>query len=255
MQYLDNIPHSLAIIGSSDKAFTLSKKLTQKLLCINNTGCCKCGPCVRTEKEINESVLIIKPENQIIKIESAKEVINFIKLTPINKANVVIIKYANLMNKDASNHLLKVIEEPNKHQYFMLLAPEESTLLSTIKSRVQIIRVNNDETYKNDTLVFKKALRLLEAIVEKDIYILGELKIKDRKEALCICYLIREFLRDLAISQYDKTMVKHPEIAQVYGSITTKRAGLIFDFSSKMIQDIKGNIDRTLLFEHMILMK
>ena len=69
-----NIPHSLAIVGKSEALnFKMAQTLSQKLLCEQNTACGNCGPCVRINKNISESVLIVTPENETIKIESAKE--------------------------------------------------------------------------------------------------------------------------------------------------------------------------------------
>ncbi len=262
---IQSIPNSLAIVGKNESLnFKIAQKFAQKLLCEKNMGDCNCGPCVRVAKNISESVLIVKPENESIKIAGAKEIINFIKLTPINKANIVIIKNANLMNKEASNHLLKAIEEPTSRQYFMLLAPEEGTFLSTIRSRVQVFRADTMDNSSNnfdldkenlslDDPAFEKSLNMLDAIIKNSVVSVGKIKIKDKKEALLICYFIREFLRDLAIANYNKTLIKYPDIIKKYNSIKLDRINRMFDCSSKMIQHLKGNVDKNIIFEQMAL--
>ena len=259
-----NIPHSLAIVGKSEALnFKMAQTLSKKLLCEQEIACDKCGPCVRINKNISESVLIVTPENENIKIESAREIMNFIKLKPMNKANVVIIKNANLMNRETSNHLLKAIEEPTSNQYFMLLAPEDRTLLPTIRSRVQILRsdtTDNNLIYSNKNLkpdnpVFEKSTDMLDAIMKSSIMDVGKIKIKDKREALIICYFLREFLRDLAMKHYNETSLKYPDVIKKYNTIKLNKVNSLFDFSSDMIQYLKGNIDRNMTFEQMALLE
>lgn len=258
------IPSSLAIVGKNESLnFKTAQRFAQKLLCEKNTVCGSCGPCVRVIKNTSESVLVIKPENESIKIEKAKEIMNFIKLAPINKANIVIIKNAHLMNKETANHLLKAIEEPTIYQYFMLLAPAEGTLLPTIKSRVQVFRstkTNSDlkddnEKSNLENPSFEKAINMLDAIMKNSIIDVGKIKIKDKKESLEICYFLREFLRDLAITNYNQTLLKYPDVIKRYNSIKLDRVNKLFTFSAKMVQYLQGNIDRNMTFEQMALLE
>lgn len=53
----------------------------------------------------------------------------------------IMIDDAHTMNEEASNALLKALEEPPERAHFLLTAPHERTLLPTIASRCGIIRI------------------------------------------------------------------------------------------------------------------
>jgi DNA polymerase III delta prime subunit len=52
----------------------------------------------------------------------------------------VVIKEADTLNSQASNAILKILEEPPAHTVFFLLTPDAELLLQTIRSRCQSVR-------------------------------------------------------------------------------------------------------------------
>lgn len=56
---------------------------------------------------------------------------------------VVLIDCANDMNRNAANALLKVLEEPPANTYFLLIAHGRGSLLPTIKSRTQNLKLQS----------------------------------------------------------------------------------------------------------------
>ena len=62
------------------------------------------------------------------------------KLQKLGRARAVIIDQAHLLNPQASNALLKSIEEPAPGNYFFLITANPSALLPTIRSRSQVFR-------------------------------------------------------------------------------------------------------------------
>ncbi len=52
-----------------------------------------------------------------------------------------IIRYADTMTVQAQNAILKLLEEPPKNVYFMLLVENAATLLATVRSRAPVIRM------------------------------------------------------------------------------------------------------------------
>lgn len=86
-------------------------------------------------------------------------------------SQIFVIYSAETMTSEAQNAFLKLLEEPPLGTMFILVSPNESKLLATIKSRTQIIRVHpiakenaldylrvklgyNEEEAKNIALVF-----------------------------------------------------------------------------------------------------
>ena len=71
-----------------------------------------------------------------IKIDKTKQLIKFLNKSTYSKSiKIVMIDNAELLNINASNALLKVIEEPDDKTFFLIIQNTESPLLSTIKSR------------------------------------------------------------------------------------------------------------------------
>jgi DNA polymerase-3 subunit delta' len=116
--------------------------LAQQLVCerVGESACGECGSCLRIEKAGSENLLQIAPDGQQIKIEQAREVLQFIALRALGRARIVIIDQAHLLNPQAANALLKSLEEPPSATYFILVTPLAAGVLPTIRSRSQIVR-------------------------------------------------------------------------------------------------------------------
>ena len=126
--------HGKAGIGKRLVAIEYAKNM----MCPNSFEGVACDVCeVCKTFETNGDFSIIEPEKNLIKVDEIRKLINEIYLKP-TKANrkCFIINDADLMNENAQNALLKVLEEPPKYASIILIAENKEKLLSTIKSRV-----------------------------------------------------------------------------------------------------------------------
>lgn len=117
----------------------------------------------RDEKHINELIdTIIKakqtlPEDIVtvvseetsgkageIKIDSIREALHLINLTPKGDNKVAIISNCHKLNLSSGNILLKTLEEPPKNVILILTASSDS-ILPTIKSRCRVINLAEEE--------------------------------------------------------------------------------------------------------------
>ena len=107
------------------------------------------GKSISQEKAKLENISIKSPSQ--IRLSQIKEIIEFLSKKPLeSERNIVIIEDIEKMNESASNALLKTLEEPNKG-LFILITQRPEKLLSTIRSRCQIVpfkRLNDDEVNK-----------------------------------------------------------------------------------------------------------
>ena len=95
-----------------------------------------------------------------IKIKDVRELIRQINLTPgQSRYKLAIIKDADNLSVESANTILKTLEEPPKTAKIFLLSADLN-LLSTIKSRCQIIRTEDTDSKKiQETLdSFRKAI-------------------------------------------------------------------------------------------------
>ena len=75
---------------------------------------------------------------------------NFLKTSVINQARFVILDDVETFNVSSLNALLKIIEEPSKSTYFILVNNKSKSLIETIKSRSLEIKItfNNNQKVK-----------------------------------------------------------------------------------------------------------
>lgn len=124
----------------------IGKKLTamgfaQALLCHSSkSGCGKCPSCFRISQGAHEGLKVIAPSGPNIKMEQAKEVLEFLSLRSITGNRVIIIDQAQTLNPQAANSLLKTLEEPPEGTFFFLIAPSVAGILPTIRSRSRIVQ-------------------------------------------------------------------------------------------------------------------
>lgn len=79
----------------------------------------------------------------IIRVEDASEIIHSLSLKSYEGGfKFMIVWMADKMNVEASNKLLKLLEEPTDKTVFILITENEEDLLQTIRSRCQVIRFN-----------------------------------------------------------------------------------------------------------------
>ena len=87
----------------------------------------------------------LRPEGAVIKIESIRRLNQFAVQTPqISVRKVAGIVDAHLMNKNAANALLKILEEPPLNTHIILVTPYWGRLLPTIRSRCQRYELEQD---------------------------------------------------------------------------------------------------------------
>ncbi|MBS3808920.1 MAG: DNA polymerase III subunit delta' [Desulfobacterales bacterium] len=106
-------------------------------------ACGKCRSCRKIRSGTHPEVHVIKPSGANIRIDQVRSLYQSIALKPDEASKrFVIIADAHLMNREAGNALLKVLEEPPEATFFILTAPDTQDLLPTIVSRCRHIRFN-----------------------------------------------------------------------------------------------------------------
>ena len=97
--------------------------------------------------------LNIAKKQGLIYSDEAIEIVKNLSLKPFEGGSkVMIIWMADKMNAVCSNKLLKIIEEPPKDTYIILITDDENKILPTITSRCQITRFTplSNEMIKNN---------------------------------------------------------------------------------------------------------
>lgn len=136
------LPHALLLVGIKGVGKTsFADCLMRSLLCANTTvngfGCDSCHACRLISGKVHPNVLLIEPENDVIKVDQIRAINDFLSLTSLNGIyRIVVVNSSSTMNINAANALLKILEEPTPNSLLLLLTDNER-LPMTIKSRCQ----------------------------------------------------------------------------------------------------------------------
>lgn len=104
-------------------------------------ACGRCAACVKIARGVHPDVLMIAKEGASIKLAQIRALKERCRVHPYEaERRVIIIKDSQDLTEEASNALLKILEEPPASNLFILLAPEPYSLLPTIVSRCCHIR-------------------------------------------------------------------------------------------------------------------
>lgn len=165
------LPHALLLKGGAGSGkLAFAQNLAQSLLCKqpNTQGmpCESCHNCLWFKEGNHPDYKLIQPEidaeqsttdssdegdtskkkkkkSVIIKIDQIRELLSFLSLTNHQQdgQRIVIISPAETMNIEASNALLKMLEEPPQNTIFLLISHQAQRLLPTIMSRCQLVEM------------------------------------------------------------------------------------------------------------------
>ena len=138
------IPHAFLLIGVEGLGqIALAKQMVAALLCTEqhfNQACGHCHSCHIFSAGNHPDHTFIEPEEsgKQIKIEQIRRLKDKQELTPtVAKWKTVIISPAENMNINASNSLLKLLEEPQNNTFLLLITAKTEQLPITILSRCQ----------------------------------------------------------------------------------------------------------------------
>jgi len=158
----NKISSSYIFVGSEGTGKKLTAiEFTKAVNCLNlnkNSEACEdCQSCNEISKQYSPDLKIIEPIKSSIKIEKIREMRKEIGLKPFkNKKNIYIIDKAEKMTLEASNCLLKTIEEPPYYGIIILICSKTDPILPTIISRCQIVNFGSISSLKIKKLLLNK---------------------------------------------------------------------------------------------------
>lgn len=270
-------------IGKKKVAFAFA----QEVLCSNGRPACgECGNCLKVEKNEHEEVRYIEPDGAQIKIAQAEEIHRFLNLQKTGKHRFIIINDVHLMNPQAGNSLLKILEEPPANTTFFLITHSDQAVLKTLRSRSQILhfsslsyedmrsqtdapdwvirssqgRMDLLEATKDAGLEFvrTKSFSFLREALDNDLKAATNFKelMSDKESALKLVSLWQQILRDILYYKEGLKPQIHSDQTEVFESfrhVPNEKIQDLFQNLTQAERDIYGNVDRTLTFENFIL--
>ena len=138
-------PQAVLLSGPDGSGKTdFAQTIAAALLCTGASPrpCGACASCHKVAHGTHPDLIVIDEGDGEIKIETARNIRDEAAILPNDgDRKVFIIHNADRMNLSAQNALLKVLEEPPRYVFFILLSSQPGVLLQTIRSRCAIYQL------------------------------------------------------------------------------------------------------------------
>ncbi len=139
-----------------------AKAFLMELICSDKTSaeaCGVCPSCRRIRALDHPDLNWIKPEkNRKIKIEEVRRAREALSLKPYEApVNVCVIEDAHMMTVEASNALLKILEEPPAQSMLILISSKKEMLLPTVLSRCSEVRFRSLRTDEARNMIMRES--------------------------------------------------------------------------------------------------
>ncbi len=144
---LHRLPHAVLIDGDIGTGrHTLAYFLAKAMVCSDDKiPCGNCHNCHLAVTNNHPDIRIIAPEEgkKNISVKQIRQLkINAYIKPHQAKSKVFVIDYADTLNAESQNALLKVLEEPPHNTFFILVAESKASLLETVISRCVVLSLN-----------------------------------------------------------------------------------------------------------------
>ena len=162
-----SIPHAVIVWGGSEEGRNADAYAIARATVCEASGkrpCLTCAHCVKSAKGIHPDIITVERpgDKQSIIVDQIRAIREDAVVLP-NEADkkAYIIRRADLMNTQAQNAFLKLLEEPPESSGFILVAEDPASLLPTVRSRcAELLCRRRDEPQPDGSLVsdFEAAL-------------------------------------------------------------------------------------------------
>lgn len=167
--FKDNrLHHSNILYGTRGIGkFELSIEVAKFILCSNSIENYEKNLTL-IDKRSHPDLLIIENEN-LIGVDEIRAINHFTSLkSSYSRSKIIIINKIDNLNLQASNAILKLLEDPQDEIYYFLISDDLSKIIQTIRSRSVLFNVENlrkDEFFKAEGI---SNLSLIDAKILKD---------------------------------------------------------------------------------------
>lgn len=188
----DHISHAYLIDENNNReSFNIVMAFVKEVLCSKLDSESRQVLCKRIDDGNYPEINIIKPDGMLIKKQQILDLQqDFSKSAIEGSKRIYIICDADKMRSETANSMLKFLEEPDNDIVAILMTNNFNSLLSTIVSRCQVIRLNNDgndnanSELSNLVLNFIKSLEIngVRTIINEQELIFNSIGTKEREK-------------------------------------------------------------------------
>ena len=249
------LPHAFIIEGGGDEAAELAKYLSAFAVCSEqDKPCTNCKNCVNAFAKTHADITYVTPESssksKTLTIDRIRELIKDAYILPNDSdSKVYIFENADsVFSEITQNAFLKLLEEPPKGVYFILLCQSAKGLLPTIISRCSMINLGGEAEINEEAQ--KAAEEIANGIISLSEYdlLLALRSLADKVLADDILRAVKLILFDaVAVLSGAKASYK-PELAKKLSSRFTRKKLLdMIELTDSSKYKLKQNININLL--------
>lgn len=277
----------LMLIGDEGvgRRFAITQ-LAKEMFCIESTrdSGCRCFACRQIDEGLHlDLITITAPDDKEIGVDQIRSVVEQADAYPsVAPVKIFLIDGADRMTVQASNALLKTLEEPPSSARFFLLAEEADRVIPTIRSRCGRVRfrrlpepfvVERIRQFESDTTKSLVYARMAEGSVGRAIRFWGSgrIALRDRIVALLrsgvakdlasgfsiISSLDKELplglrfldqlLHDILMLRYEPTRMIHVDLIQALTELRERISDSVWHVFANSLRVLVGQSRRTRL--------
>jgi len=255
--------------NNSGDSFSIVKAFIKEILTDKHDSLneCSCSICRMVDNDSYPEVKIIKPDGMYIKkgqlLELQQE---FSRSAVYGKKKIYIILECEKMRTESANSILKFLEEPSDGIIAFLITNNFNNVLSTIVSRCQIVKLNNNNINDIYNEYVDFSLNFIDNIENKGLYCL--LNVKDiwfnvidskNRDGMIVAFdnMISMYYDILKLMLNNDNNICFSDFYDVYMKIVEKNnmESVIFKLNCliKAKDSIKFNVNSNLLVDSIIL--
>ena len=249
------LPHAFIIEGGGEEAVELAKYLSAFAVCSEqDKPCGHCKNCVNAFAKTHADITYVYPESssksKTLSIERIRELIKDAYIMPNDSdSKVYIFENADsVFSEITQNAFLKLLEEPPKGVYFILLCQSAKGLLPTIISRCSLINLGGESEISEEAR--KAAEEIANGIISLSEYdlLLALRSLADKSLADDILRAVKLILFDAAAVLSGAKANYSPELAKKLSSRFTRKKLLdMIELTDSSKYKLKQNININLL--------
>lgn len=207
-----------------ENSFDMIMAFVKEIVCSNLSEVVKEVTCKRIDDGNYPEIKVISPDGMLIKKKQILDLQHEFSMSAFEgNKRIYIIRDADKMKTETANSMLKFLEEPENGIIAILMTNNFNNVLSTIVSRCQIIRLNNDintivKCDDLDEIVINFIKKIEEnginTIIFEHDFLFNKLSIKDR---------------DIFIKFFDKMIDMYYDIMKIISGNTKINFNLYLD--------------------------
>ena len=210
---------------------------------LTSRPCNRCASCRQIDAGTSMDIVhMSKSGKTAYKVEDAATLIERLGMGSYGRHIIGVIDDADLLSEPIQNKLLKTLEEPEKGTVIILATANRDNLLSTVRSRCNVIRVRDyldgyveDDFSENEELttiakLFTDAAgrcsgdRKIEKTEFYKIRTAIDKKIKSQEEAIAVLGIVEDVCRDMMLGIADNyERINRGDVAEIIDRVETAR--------------------------------